>query len=526
MKRKCRQAASIACKGIGLGLWNPCVRGRVPLPAWEQRKFLLKDVSAFITKGATPTTYGFDWVDSGIPFFRNDSIKDNMFVYGEYSFISERAHGALIRSEIHAGDILVAITGDIGKVGIVPGEIKKANINQHIARVRIGCSYDPYFVYMFLCTDAIQESFRAIKTGLSMPQLSLEQIRSIELPKVSLAEQRQIGALFSSLDSLITLHQREPRQTKRRHAVLADARPSDLFHQYYRDWITVYKEGAVRNVTLDKYLLTHEWLKRLAPNLQIKDLNRIAYQTILNGYAEKHERQTTMDFHHQMKGAILDAVDDGLIDRDPTRKAIIKGKAPRPKKQKYLNQFELHRLLSVLDLGENISWDWMILLIAKTGLRFSEALAITPEDFDFTKQIVSINKTWDYKNENAFAPTKNPSSNRKVQLDWQLVIQFATLVRELPPQDPIFVKGHVYNATINDALERRCLKAEVPVITIHGLRHTHASSLLFAGVSIASVAKRLGHASMNTTEKTYLHVIRELENKDVDLVMRSISGLI
>ena len=172
--------------------------------------------------------------------------------------------------------------------------------------------------------------------------------------------------------------------------MLADARPSDLFHQYYRDWITVYKEGAVRNVTLDKYLLTHEWLKRLAPNLQLKDLNRIAYQTILNGYAEKHERQTTMDFHHQMKGAILDAVDDGLIDRDPTRKAIIKGKAPRPKKQKYLNQFELHRLLSVLDLGESISWDWMILLIAKTGLRFSEALAITPEDFDFTKQNVGL----------------------------------------------------------------------------------------------------------------------------------------
>ena len=88
------------------------------------------------------------------------------------------------------------------------------------------------------------------------------------------------------------------------------------------------------------------------------------------------------------------------------------------------------------------------------------------------------------------------------------------------------MKGPVYNATINDVLERRCLKAGVPVITVHGLRHTHASLLLFAGVSIASVAKRLGHASMNTTEKTYLHVIRELENKDVDLVMRSISGLI
>ena len=57
--------------------------------------------------------------------------------------------------------------------------------------------------------------------------------------------------------------------------------------------------------------------------------------------------------------------------------------------------------------------------------------------------------------------------------------------------------------------------------SIHGLRHTHASLLLFAGVSIASVARRLGHASMTTTQKTYLHIIQELENK----VMRSLSEL-
>ncbi|MEG1841050.1 MAG: tyrosine-type recombinase/integrase, partial [Raoultibacter sp.] len=78
----------------------------------------------------------------------------------------------------------------------------------------------------------------------------------------------------------------------------------------------------------------------------------------------------------------------------------------------------------------------------------------------------------------------------------------------------------------NNALARRCVAAEIPVITVHGLRHTHASLLLFAGVSIASVARRLGHASMTTTQKTYLHIIQELENKDIDLVMRSLSGLI
>ena len=64
------------------------------------------------------------------------------------------------------------------------------------------------------------------------------------------------------------------------------------------------------------------------------------------------------------------------------------------------------------------------------------------------------------------------------------------------------------------------------MITVHGLRHTHASLLLFAGVSIASVARRLGHASMTTTQKTYLHIIQELENKDIDIVMRALSSLI
>jgi len=299
-----------------------------------------------------------------------------------------------------------------------------------------------------------------------------------------------------------------------------------IFTDYYRQWIAIYKEGAVRDVTLRKYHLALAWAERLAPDLQMCQLDRIEYQRILNEYAKAHERQTTMDFHHLLKGAILDAVDDGLIGRDPTRKAIIKGKAPRPKKPKYLNQFELHKLLSSLELGESPSWDWLILLIAKTGLRFSEALALTPRDFDFARQCVEVSRTWDYKGGTGFIPTKNASSMRKVQIDWQLIVQFSALTKNLEPDVPIFVDGPVYNSTVNGVLARRCTGAGVPVITIHGLRHTHASLLLFAGVSIASVARRLGHASMTTTQKTYLHIIHELENKDVDLVMRSLSGLV
>jgi integrase len=307
--------------------------------------------------------------------------------------------------------------------------------------------------------------------------------------------------------------------------MIKETKKNELFYKYYEHWIQVYKNGAVRKVTMDKYLLAAEWLKKLVPDLRVCEINRIEYQQLINSYAEFHERQTTMDFHHLLKGAILDAVDERLIDRDPTRKVIIKGKTPREKKIKYLSQFELHNLLANLDLKSGVNWDWLILLIAKTGMRFSEALAVTPKDFDFSHQTLSINKTWNYKGNGGFLPTKNSSSVRKIQLDWQTVVQFSELVKGIPEDRPIFVDCKVYNSTANDALKRCCDKAEIPEITIHGLRHTHASLLLFAGVSIASVARRLGHASMTTTQKTYLHIINELENKDIDLIMRSLSSL-
>lgn len=307
--------------------------------------------------------------------------------------------------------------------------------------------------------------------------------------------------------------------------MLENTTPDCLFHDYYEQWITVYKAGAVRDVTMSKYLMTLRWLRQLAPELQLQQVDRITYQHLLNDYALTHERVTTMDFHHQLKGAIMDAVDDGLITKDPTRKAIIKGKTPAPKKPKYLNQFELHSLLTVLQLPEHLNWDWLILLIAKTGIRFSEALGLTPADFDFARQQLAINKTWNYKEGGGFMPTKNRSSQRKVQIDWQTVVQFSALVRELDQEKPIFVNAPVFNSTVNAILGRRCREAGVPTITVHGLRHTHASLLLYAGVSIASVARRLGHASMTTTQKTYLHVIQELENQDLDIVMRSLSNL-
>ncbi|EAC9871040.1 site-specific integrase [Listeria monocytogenes] len=306
----------------------------------------------------------------------------------------------------------------------------------------------------------------------------------------------------------------------------ARKRKEQTFHEYFKEWVDLYKVGAIRSITLQKYYVTEQKIQELVPDLKIKDLDRYTYQQLLNSYALTHEKQTTMDFHHHLKGAILDAVDEGVISQNPTRKIVIKGKTPRSKKAKFLNQFEVQALLKELNLKEGINWDWFILLIIKTGLRFSEALALTPLDFDFSKQKIIINKTWDYKMvTGSFQPTKNESSNRKIQIDWQLAMQFSQLIKMKDPDKPIFVKSRVFNSTINNRLKVLCQNANIPTITIHSLRHTHASLLLFAGVSIASVANRLGHSSMTTTQETYLHIIQELENQDNDKIIRHLSML-
>ncbi|WEV70369.1 tyrosine-type recombinase/integrase [Lactobacillus sp. ESL0785] len=301
-----------------------------------------------------------------------------------------------------------------------------------------------------------------------------------------------------------------------------------LFWEYFEEWIELYKSGAVRPVTFAKYQITLRTLKKLAPHVTLDQLDRKLYQKIINEYAQNHEHQTVIDFNRHLKSSLVDALDDELIKRDPTRKVVIKGTISRNHKKKYLSQKELIKLMRELEIGPRISWDYLILLVAKTGLRFSEALGLTAKDFDFEARTLNVNKTWDYKSKiGNFIPTKNDSSIRKIPIDSKLNTQFKRLTKKMDASKPIFIQEQqrIFNSTINNRLEVLCSRANIPVISVHGLRHTHASVLLYAGVSIASVARRLGHSSITTTQETYLHVIRELDNQDNDKIIKYISTL-
>ena len=100
--------------------------------------------------------------------------------------------------------------------------------------------------------------------------------------------------------------------------MLNNTNNSPLFYEYYAQWVDVYKKGAIREATMAKYLMTQKWIQKLAPELKVSELTRTAYQQILNDYAKEHERQTTLDFHHQLKGAILDALPIPPVERRAT----------------------------------------------------------------------------------------------------------------------------------------------------------------------------------------------------------------
>ncbi len=188
---------------------------------------------------------------------------------------------------------------------------------------------------------------------------------------------------------------------------------------------------------------------------------------------------------------------------------------------------ELKKLLQSLDLSHGISNDWLLLIVAKTGIRFAEALAITPTDFDWTANTLTIDKTWDYKSsKGGFKPTKTAGSVRKIAIDWQIVGQFKPLIQDLPANEPIFVTKldngsykRWFNSTLNNQLSSKCKELGITEISCHGLRHTHASVLLAEGVSIHTISSRLGHADVGVTQETYAHVLDELQKKDDQKMM-------
>ncbi len=166
----------------------------------------LETMCSLITKGTTPTTLGFQYVDHGINFIKIESIDPNKSIdCKKIAYITDECNKALKRSQLEANDILFSIAGALGVVTIVPSSLLPANTNQALAIIRVKPEYSLHYLMNFLNSHLIKLEISKIKAGAAQPNISLSQLGNFKILMPGLFEQQKIADCLSSLDDLITL---------------------------------------------------------------------------------------------------------------------------------------------------------------------------------------------------------------------------------------------------------------------------------------------------------------------------------
>lgn len=229
-----------------------------------------------------------------------------------------------------------------------------------------------------------------------------------------------------------------------------------------------------------------------------------------------------------------------LKDNPMTHVSFSKGKTKQTlEKEVYLESDELKRFLQCCEDDSFPLTLPFFRLLAFTGLRKGEALALTWNDVDFTHNQLTVNKTaaLNEKGEVIATSPKTPSSTRTISLD-QRTIEVLKKWRKdqreyllayghnsLKPNQLVFASknnNYLVLSRFNNVLDRICEKNDFPHLKVHGFRHTHCSLLFEAGLSVKEVQERLGHSNVQTTLNIYTH----LTKKQKDVVAEKFSNYV
>ena len=169
-------------------------------------KIKLGDIATVITKGTTPTSLGFNFVEDGINFVKIESInEDGTFIPEKFAHINFECNEKLKRSQLQENDVLFSIAGAIGRTAIVTKDILPANTNQALAIIRIpNGKIDYRFLLYALQSDSVIEQSNKQKQGVAQLNLSLQNINDFEIPLFSGEEQKNIVVALSKVDALIS----------------------------------------------------------------------------------------------------------------------------------------------------------------------------------------------------------------------------------------------------------------------------------------------------------------------------------
>ena len=332
------------------------------------------------------------------------------------------------------------------------------------------------------------------------------------------------------------------------NSVASTAQVTDrTFLEYSLDWLDTLTIEASTKQGYVKILRNHLYptLGQLTLEAITSDLvNNLYEQLAKNGRKDSKGKGLGLGSNsivkiHLVLKAILDlALVEGLITTNPAKnKRVVK--APTSKQIKAQRQevktLTVEELEAFLDFNESEEDDLnpMYRLIAYTGIRRGEAVAIQWADINFEKRTLSIRRAGDTAN---LGMVKNTKTNRARNLELTdsliQVLKQHKANREILGKEFVakeaFVFGSVKNtlrrnndvgARFSRAVARareQIKKLELPQFTLKTLRHSHATQLLAEGVNPKIVQERLGHSDIAVTMNTYSHVTPTMQREAIE----------
>ncbi|SDB97112.1 tyrosine-type recombinase/integrase [Shouchella lonarensis] len=321
---------------------------------------------------------------------------------------------------------------------------------------------------------------------------------------------------------------------KKGHGVDTVNAADQPFTEYFRNWYEVFRKGKKSPDNDGDIERAIRFAEEHFSGVKLKDLTRAMYQKALNKYGETHTTSSVKKHHTYMRACIRDAMEEGIIIKNPTYQAQPIGKVqPKDEGLKFLSYGDAQLLIDELksNLQPRYVSRYILLFAIATGARFSEIMGLTWDCVNFDEQTVKIEKTWDYQHTKTFSNTKNYYSKRTITLDdytcmvlmdlWTNNKRLMKTRRVRNFRNLVFVNPEmqlISNSAVNKTLRNLCKGLGLPSITCHALRHTHASLLLYRKCNIKYISRRLGHTDIVTTLQTYSHIIDEMEQRESQVV--------
>ncbi|CAJ1202134.1 Tyrosine recombinase XerC [Companilactobacillus paralimentarius] len=309
----------------------------------------------------------------------------------------------------------------------------------------------------------------------------------------------------------------------------------EVYHEWYKSYVNTVRESTWNRTA---GMFNNHILPALG-RYRIRTITTAQCQTSLNKWFKTTSRNYKRWFNY-VQSVFEYAIRQQYITDNPTKRVIMPKKhaAAGKKAPNFWDKSQLKTFFSYIDPNKELERYTLFRLLAFTGIRRGECLALTWDDIDTKNSTLNVNKTLTQgaKGKQIIQATKTKKGTRIISLDSTTL--FYLKKWQLEQKRKLFILG--FNANESDQLlfattkntfkslntpkkwldlitdRMKANNVTLPHISIHGFRHSHASALFSAGATIKEVQERLGHEDAQTTLNIYTHVTKKQDKEAVN----------